>query len=233
MTLIKSSRVYFAPKPRTLGSAAPPTDAPSAAAIKPVAAVNIDPQLQTFDAEIKVLRQKLQASLAKVEEQEVAIDDAYERGIGDGARNVTLQTAASIELLSDGIDRAIAQLAQYSSAMEQLAVELARTALTRVFGERSHRPDMVLEIIHRQLETLAKDMVLQIDVASKDFKDAADQDDAFAAWLQQGISIQRRDDLVSGDCEMHLRLGTLDIGLDQQWGKIRAHLEQLNSEASQ
>ncbi len=231
MVLIKSAQVDFGARARTLGKMLPMVNMTSDAAPVPIRPADSDPQLLALEAEIEGRRQKLEAAQIKQDEHDTAINDAYERGLEEGARNVTRQAAASIELLSDGIDRAVAQLAEESRAMEQLAVALARTALTRIFGDRSHCPEMVIEIIHHQLEMLAKDMVLHIDVASADFKDAADHANSFAALEQQGISIQQRDDLASGDCEMRLRLGTLDIGLDQQWSKIRAHLDQLVQEA--
>jgi flagellar biosynthesis/type III secretory pathway protein FliH len=224
MRLIKSQYVTLRPgrplAPRSL----------TIVSLDPVDAFlgDTDPEVARLQVRIDALTDELQTARRAALTHDAALKETLERGRKDGQQSATRQTAAALELLSDGIERAMTQLEQDGYAMEQLAVALATTALTRIFGESSQRHGMVRDIILHQYATISKDMLLHVSVSAQDFADNADLDDL----RQQGLSIATRAELKSGDCEIKLRLGTLDVGVDQQWHKVRTHLEQLVTAAA-
>ncbi|MFA7603944.1 MAG: hypothetical protein WCY29_13120 [Novosphingobium sp.] len=127
----------------------------------------------------------------------------------------------ALELLRNGIGKALEALSDLGERAELLALLLARTAIEKLFGEESARQSIVADLIRHQVRQIDKRSILGVEVSRLDFPDTNE-----VAGLAAGLNIDPKavavsDDLGAGGCRMKLRLGMLDIGLDQQWGALR------------
>jgi type III secretion protein L len=135
--------------------------------------------------------------------------------------------AKALELLGKGIEEAREALADGRERMEALALLIARNALDKLFGDDRERKAAIGDLVMRQLSTIERQMLLQIEVSRLDFPDTGE----LAALAHElGLAAQyisADSDLPAGACRMQLRVGTLDVGVDQQWGAIRGLLDEL------
>lgn len=191
--------------------------------------------MQAPDPELVALREQclaLEAALAErdeaaavlAEKADAAYDDGEAAGREAGRAEADERRAEALELLEDASDRACADFTERLQAMDELAALLARTCLDRLFGEPGARADIVRDLIRHQMDGLRGDTPVEIRVSAADF--AAD------AAIEGGAQVVVSDALASGDCAIRLGLGTLEAGLDQQWGVLRAALTAMAGEAA-
>ena len=112
--------------------------------------------------------------------------------------------------------------------MERLAVVLAVESLEKILGAPGSFADIAGQIIREQLGRLDKSAIVRIDVSATDFIDA-DRVNALSSQIGgPTCEIHLCDDLSSGDCRIKMTLGTLDIGLNQQWSQLKSLLQDLS-----
>lgn len=165
------------------------------------------------------------------------IDKSYQRGRDEGYAN-GLEDAGDkqderLELLGKGVTQAIKALHGGIEAMERTAVLLARECLDRMFGDAGDRAALVQDLIRRQLEQIDSGSLLRIEVSPVDFPDGTALSALSAsAGLDDGM-IAAKSQMPAGACTMLLRLGQIDLGLDQQWSALRRTLGEMAGEGSE
>jgi flagellar biosynthesis/type III secretory pathway protein FliH len=198
------------------------------ARVRPLAFAAID---SAPDPELVQLRDRvldLEAALAErdaaAERLKEAAETAHAEGEAAGREAGRAEAddrrADALARLEEAAGRSVAALEDRLQAADQLAVLLAATCLDTMFGAPGPRAALVGDLIRHQLDALRRESVVEICVSAEDFQSA---DEAAAA--APGCTIVLSDEIASGDCTIRLDLGTLDIGLGQQWGRLRAALE--------
>lgn len=203
---------------------APYASAPAAA---PTQAVRPDPYREELDR-LQALLAERDATLEKVPAQ---VEKA--RTEGEAAGRIDAETAAddsreqALALLREGIEQAQETLADGREQMEVLALLIARTALEKLFGDDRVRKEAVSALVMRQLQVIERQMLLNIEVARLDFPDARE---LAALAVEIGVDadlVSTNADFPVGACRMQLRVGMLEVGVDQQWGAVRDVLDEL------
>lgn len=200
-------------------------------AAAPTEAVRPDPYRGELDR-LQALLAERDAALEKVPAQ---IKKA--RAEGEAAGRAAAEAAAedsreqALALLREGIEQAQGTLADGREQMEVLALLIARTALEKLFGDDRGRKEAVGALVMRQLQSIERRMLLKIEVARLDFPDTRELA-ALAAEI--GVDedlVSANADFPAGACRMQLRIGMLEVGVDQQWGAVRGVLDELAAAA--
>ena len=222
MAVIKASDVLVSADVRPLSSPQPKTA----------------PEISAFEAERQSLLGEIAALVDQIQQQDQSIADlrvrhdvevleaelaARRAGFQEGSEATSELLATLADAIAAGTERLDAQM----PALERLAVLIAQTALEKMLGDLPDKSELVTGLIARQVRELEASAVLRIDVASHDFPDPEALERLGEASGQPAIEVQARDDLASGDCYLQLRLGGLEIGLDQQWSKLKTALTQM------
>jgi len=195
------------------------------------AGVAADPEFLALQGECEALKSRLDAQAAELAELRDAAQSAFAAGEAKG-REAGLREAADGEAerlarLEAGIADARDDLRQSLDGLERLAPALAAEALSGILGATDDRVSLVAAIVRRQLALIESRAVVHVEVSAADFVD----DEALAALEgvlgAQGPSVHASVALKSGDCRIKLKLGTLEVGVDQQWGQLRALLQEM------
>lgn len=219
-----------------------------ASAVTPPAAPVVDPVRIALEQEVEALREDLEAAeqakaelaaelgardtaaaeaaTAHEEALAEAVAEAEARGHEAGLAKGAEAKAEALGVLEAAAERALDQLRGDLRATETLAVALAKAALAKVFGDDADMSRRVTRLVRRQMEALDRSAVLRIEVAAVTFADPADLDALRSDAGLEGIELSALDDLSAGDCRIRLRLGELEVGLGQQWGRLTALLDE-------
>lgn len=188
------------------------------------------------DAELERLRAALAALAAELAERDAAIaampdriDSAFRDGAEEGREAGRLEAedkgAATLAAIGEAAEQALVRFAEDMKGLERLAALLASVCLERMLLASDERAAIVAALIGGQVALLAAGAVLGIQVSSEDFA-APEALERLAAGLPgPACEIVASSALASGDCRIALRLGALEVGLDQQWGSLRAALD--------
>jgi flagellar biosynthesis/type III secretory pathway protein FliH len=191
----------------------------------------VDPRYAALQEEVERLNALVAEKDSEIENGLKALDGAFKRGQAEGRTAALEETAADretlVESLEAAVDRSLALLERELSSMERLAVVVASESLEKILEAPGAFAEMATQIIRKQLGRLDKAAIVRIEVSATDFIDA----DRNALSSQIGAptaEIRLCDDLASGDCRIRMALGTLDIGLNQQWSQLKTLLQDLS-----
>lgn len=177
--------------------------------------------------QVASLEAALAQARATIGEHAAALRDAGEHGrqegFAEGQKAAQNGQAAALERLSLGLERAERDRLAQMAAVETFAILVARSGLERVFGPASDKAALVEAIIRQQLRDLSADLLMRVEVARCDFPDASSLAKLGLAF--PGLDVAAIEAFKSGDCRMALRLGGLEIGVDQQWSRLRRLIE--------
>jgi flagellar biosynthesis/type III secretory pathway protein FliH len=153
-----------------------------------------------------------------------ASEAAFERGLREAESLETERLTALEETLS-GIGQAVrTRLAE----TERLAAVLARDCLEILFGANNGHREDVERLLMLQLERIDSATVVEVRVSRGDFPDPSGLQELKQRVAPDGeIQVIADATLALGQCHMVLRLGRMEIGLDQQWPVLRDILDQL------
>jgi flagellar assembly protein FliH len=185
----------------------------------------LDRQLMALEATVAELRHRLQEA---EEEADTRAEEALERGLREGKE----QAESGEKLRLEALRATLAEIAEAHRGRvgdcELLALQLALTALSRIFGECETRAELVSDTLAHHLTRLQRELVVGVRVSPEDFAD----DEALAelARAHGGIAVRPDGDLAAGECELDLKLGKIDIGLAGQWQRLSAYFDELASE---
>jgi flagellar biosynthesis/type III secretory pathway protein FliH len=188
-----------------------------------------DPERERLAGEVEALGVELAARGEAIASLKEEVARAYEAGKAEG-RETGLEEAEDrgAELLA-AIESAAAQgLARFEiqlGEMERLALLLAQTCLDRMLLASEERLRIVGDLVRGQVAALGEGAAIRIQVSARDFASPDALAQLAPACGSGGCEIVASEALASGDCTIALQLGTLDIGLNQQWGAIRTELE--------
>ncbi len=181
--------------------------------------------------ELENLSHQLDQKAADVERLQADVARAYQDGEAEGReagrKDADERRSEALAMLETGVGRAVEQFSRELASLERLSALLAREGLAKVLEASGPRTELVLETIRRHVQTLEARSVLRIEVSSKDFADATLLRELAGALGQPALDVCASDRLASGDCLIKLRLGALEIGIDQQWGRLSAALQDL------
>lgn len=193
------------------------------AAVAPQAAA--DPQRERLEAELAALAAALAERDEAIARHSGELEDARGEGFEEGRRSAEDDGTAALAAIEAAADRALALFAEQLGEMETLAALLARTCLERLLLATEQRSALVCELIAGQARALDSEALVRISVSASDFLTAADLEAVATALGSRRCELVASDELDSGECRIALRLGTLDIGLSQQWGSLRDILD--------
>lgn len=188
-------------------------------------------ELALLREELETARGLLAQCDAQTEQLRLEVDEAFKRGQAEGRESglqeVADRRAESLAALDAGIQRAVGRFGDEMAGCERLAAALAVEAVGKLLGDPGERSEMLHGMIRTQLAALETESVVGVLVSADDFPDAAELSRLEASIRRPGILVCTSDELESGDCRIRLVLGTVEIGIGQQWGALGATLRQL------
>lgn len=188
-----------------------------------------DPELERLRAEVAELSADLAARDDRIATLALEIGAAFDKGEDAGReagrRDAEDERAGMIAAIKEAADAALARLGKEMGALERLAPLLAETCLERMLLASEARIEVVTGLIRGQIGQIQAGAVLATQVSAEDFATPEALDGLRAALADPAFEVAASKALASGDCTIALRLGTLNVGLGQQWGALRATLE--------
>lgn len=165
---------------------------------------------------------------AEIAAHEGALAKAYSKGEEAGRlameSEIEDDRAAALELLANGVEAAKMALDQALGNYESIALVVAQTALDKIFGDTESRKAMAAELIRHQFRQIGHDSFVSLVVSRADFPNTYEVAELATSLSVAPDRVRVSDDLAAGSCHMRMQLGTLEIGLDRQWGSVRALL---------
>jgi flagellar biosynthesis/type III secretory pathway protein FliH len=216
--LIKSSSARLGSVRPFPFSGAAPAPAPGPSAVERLAA-EIEAMKQALTARDEAL-----AELAKEVEQ--ARREGEEAGRAAGRKEADNLAAEKVQRVEAGLAEASARFDEDLRSTERLAALLAETCLEKLFGHAHDRGAIVCALISAQMRALEAEAVVRITVSAADFE-PGQLDGVAAAAQRPGCEIVAAQALEPGACTMKLALGSLEVGIGQQWGSLRSALAEI------
>jgi flagellar biosynthesis/type III secretory pathway protein FliH len=225
MSVIKSADVGSVVRVRALAAEAPRLDPAT------IAQAAWEGERTTLLGDLAMLTERVQVRDGEIARLEAEVAAARREGEALGhAEGLKAGAEVGVQALArlgEGIDQASRQLAEALSALDRLAVAVARNGLAKVLGDPELHAQLLGAALRHQLANLQAQAVLVVEVSRRDFADP----DALAALARAadrpGLELQASSDLDPGECRINLRLGALEVGVGQQWGRLRAELDDL------
>lgn len=151
------------------------------------------------------------------------IEAAIEEGEARGRKAVEDRQAERLTVLKEAVERALDRFSEEISSLERLAALLSRTCLDRMLLNDAERSAIVTDLVRVQVAGLEAGAAVRIQVSSEDFSSP----EALDGLAPAPCEIIASPSLEPGECTIQLRLGTLEVGINQQWGSLRAALEEM------
>jgi flagellar biosynthesis/type III secretory pathway protein FliH len=226
MSIIKSANDARASLVRAI-----PTLASGEAAVDPRRSA-LERRLAEQDARIAALTEDLATRDARIARLTEGVIEAHRDGVAEG-REAGLREADDrhqdrLAKLAGGIEAAVAEFAVRLSSMERLAVTLAGEGLAKIIGAPQAYGDLLAGTIRHHAETVGARAVVRVTVSQDDFPTDAELAQLRLNVANGALDLRASPDLSAGACEMRLRLGALDIGVDQQWDRLRLLFDELS-----
>lgn len=191
-----------------------------------------EPEPPRPDPEAERLRAALAEAQAALAERDdviagipARIAAALAEGEDKGRAAAERMEAERLDVLDQAAKRALALYAEEIASLERLALLLARTCLDKMLLGDAERVKTVSALLHGQLARLEAGAAVRIQVAAEDFPST----EALAQLAPAPCEIVPSPALRPGECTVQLRLGALEIGIGQQWGALRATLEEMEA----
>jgi flagellar biosynthesis/type III secretory pathway protein FliH len=208
------------------------------------ATIPFDPASPTSDvdkvkaacADDRALERQLQTLQAEKQEQELRIEQlasgadqriAEARALGreEGREKARKETrdaeAARMAVLSKRMETVSADLARRMDSMENLAALLAHDALSHMFGESSQYADLITRMIGEKISRIGVSNVVEICVSQQDFNEG----DLAQIGSSDHIKVTVIDGAASGHFTLRLKLGQVDVSLEDEYRHILNHLQ--------
>lgn len=191
----------------------------------------IDPELLALRAEVERLRDEAAEQRAAIAGHEDDLKTAHAKGEAAGRvagrKEADDGRAALAAKLEAATKSALQRLSDDLSSLERLAGLLAIEGLEKILGPSEDRAEQVLQLIRNQALGLQAQAILRVEVSQDDFPEAAQLAEVETAVGRPGAEVRASADLKSGDCRIKLQLGAVEVGVGQQWGRLREVLAEL------
>ena len=212
--LLKSGSDALRARVRPIGGTAPAPEP-----------VPIDPELAQLRAALAEAHAALKAQCEMLDAVPARLEAARADGEEAGRALAQDREAERIDILRKAANEAMTLYARQMQSLDRLAALLARTCLEKMLLDDVQRADIIAGLLRGQMAKLEAGAAVRIEVSDRDFPDAG----ALAALAPAPCEIIASPALASGDCTIKLRLGTIEIGLGQQWGTLRSALEEMGA----
>jgi flagellar biosynthesis/type III secretory pathway protein FliH len=130
-------------------------------------------------------------------------------------------------VLKGGVQKALTSFEESMSSLERLALLIARDCVNVMMTASEARADLLCDMIRFQASKIEKSSIIAIEVSGQDFPTERDlivlAERAFTGPVELSVGKE----LEAGDCVIRLRLGQLEIGINQQWGVLGDLLEEM------
>lgn len=184
---------------------------------------NEDPKVTALEQEVNHLRRQLDES---GKERVKAIEDARAQAKKEADAAHKRADADALAALKEGIATALAEMKTHVLQEQALALLLTRVALERVFADASDFQGLIERAIRLQLATLRRESVLRVCVSSNDFSDEIALA-AISEAIGNGVNVVQDATLASGDCQIDLRLGQVELSISKHWQALQDELHRL------
>jgi flagellar biosynthesis/type III secretory pathway protein FliH len=186
--------------------------------------------------EVERLSRELAQRGVEVEKLRGDVRRAYRDGEDEG-RKLGLKAAdegraARLAALEKGLQDAIGAFSAELSSLERLAALLAREALAKILGDPTQYVPVLSEAIRHQIEQLESQSIIRILVSREDFADPHELAELVSAIGRSDIDVNVSDELKAGECRFKLTLGSIEVGVRQQWERLSAALSALGGAES-
>jgi flagellar biosynthesis/type III secretory pathway protein FliH len=188
-------------------------------------------EVDALHQQIASLEKELGLRSAAIKSLHSDIERAFEEGKAQG-RNTGLAEAEDrqtlrFSLLNDAIRQSQNKLVHDVGSLERLSALLARECLDIIFGNNAAHASMVERIIASQIAKIDKSMVLSVEVSRDDFPDGDALDALAVSTALPRTLLTAKPGAATGSCLINLRLGRMDVGIDQQWSSLREVLGEM------
>jgi flagellar biosynthesis/type III secretory pathway protein FliH len=190
-----------------------------------VAIATYDEERDNFLQRIAKLEERLHVRDAEIGELRLSIigarEDGLEQGYESGLAAAHDRQSERLALLEEAIQRAQADLVESLSALSRLSALLARDCVEIVLGSATDRIDFIGRIIESQVARIDRAMLVDVRVSRLDFPDEGEVATLIKRTGLATFNVLAADEMPSGSCTIALRLGSISVGIDQQWSVLR------------
>jgi flagellar biosynthesis/type III secretory pathway protein FliH len=198
----------------------------------------LPPRISAVEEERDRLQRRVAQLEAEISERDTRIitlkdeiERALERGRAEGHESGIAEAeqreAERLESVVRGMSRANADFKDSLQSLERLSTLLARDCLEIMLADPDYRSETVAKIIRAHLSGVERSSLIALTVSTADFPDAASLE---SLALRTGLdsSLLTSAELAEGDCNITLRLGSHEIGINQQWSVLSKRLTALS-----
>jgi flagellar assembly protein FliH len=137
-------------------------------------------------------------------------------GLAEAAR----READYLAVLEKGVVKAVQDYQKTLDSLERLAPLLAQEGLGMVLGDPKRHADLVADAIRHKLTTIEKQAVIGVLVSKADFPDDVSLTSLRESTDACELNLSASPELGPGECSIRLTLGTLEVGVAQQWDRL-------------
>ncbi len=182
----------------------------------------LDPEIERLSMRIVALEAEVQrlneAAIVARSEGEIA-------GRTQVEKDFEIQRTEAHVQLEAGLSDALEQWSAKLDEVNRLAVMIASVGLERLLLCPEGHLSTLTALIAAQVRALDHSSLLRIKVSPEDFSDSKALAELALSCAIGAVLIEQAADLTAGDCIIQLTLGSIDVGLNQQWSAIRSLLE--------
>jgi len=193
----------------------------------------VDPRLEALRDELDQARTRIAALVADLsdrdaaiarldEEARQAVSEARAEGREAGLKAAEDDGARRLDRLGQGVEAALDRFAAETDQMERLAVAIAAEGLRKLVGAPDIHRDLLARTIRHNVDAVAGETVIEVTVSRDDFADPQDLERLADAVARPGLKLSASPDLGQGDCQVRLKLGALEIGVERQRERLNA-----------
>lgn len=230
MSIIKSSQsdqAAQAVRPLSTPRSAAPVDPKLAALAKDLS------EAQAQGAALAAELADRDARIGRLEEQLAeAVGQARAEGREAGLREAEDDGARRFERLDKTLDAALNRFAVETERMERLAVALAAEGLRKIIGDVDVHHDLLARTIRHHVDAIGGGTVIEVAVSRDDFADPEALARLASGVDRSELRLVASPDLASGDCQLRLKLGAMEIGVDRQWERLNALFADLGARSA-
>lgn len=199
-----------------------------------------DPRLEALRAELSQAQSRAAALATDLADRDAQIGrlsqqvhdaarDARAEGREAGLREAEDNTTRRLERLDQGVQAALSRFAAETHQMEHLALALAAEGLSKIIGDVGAYHDLLARTIRHHVETITAGTLIEVAVSRDDFADSVTLERLASKVSRPDLRLVASPDLNPGECQVRLKLGALDIGVDRQWERLEAILADLGA----
>jgi type III secretion protein L len=187
--------------------------------------VCLDEEKERLHRQVEHLENELSKREAAIAALRADVMRAFADGKSEG-RDLGLAEAEDRQserhaLLESALNKAHVELTGRLASLDRLALLLAQECLEIILGDRSARSELLHRILELHISRLDKSMLVAIELSPEDFDDQRTLTELPVQLGVPSVKVHTNPDIPSGGCVMNLRLGRMDVGLNQQWSAVR------------